>query len=91
MTLEDIITNLQVTCDQNNIDIEYVLLFCIMKKLHITSSDNDPYIEILNFKVKLAQEQDLLWDLQPSLEEDEEHAFAVQHARDIYDVLLGRF
>jgi hypothetical protein len=40
------------------------------------------------FITMLQDEYDLLWDLQPTLE-DEEHAFAVQHARDIYDALLG--
>ena len=38
----------------------------------------------------LEEDYEVLWDYQPSLEENEELAFAIQHARDIYDTLLDR-
>jgi hypothetical protein len=60
-----------------------------MEELGIDNQFNPNDTDI--FTESLEEEYDLLWDLQPSLEEDEDHAFAVQHARDIYDVLLGRF
>ena len=39
---------------------------------------------------ELENDYDELRYAQPSLEENEDLAFAIQHARDIFDVLLGR-
>ena len=85
MKLSDIVTNARITCEQNNIEFNDFLRLCIKDELGLDLNDLD------FFTKSLEEEYELLWDLQPTLEEDEDHAFAVQHARDIYDVLLGRF
>lgn len=85
MKIADIVTNARITCEQNNIEFNDFLRLCIKDELGLDLNDLD------FFTKSLEEEYELLWDLQPSLEEDEDHAFAVQHARDIYDVLLGRF
>lgn len=89
MKIEDILTNLEITCSQNNINIQDVVLLYVMERLQIVDFDDLQY-QLNKFRLDLQEEHDLLWDLQPELEEDEDHAFAVQHARDIYNVLVGR-
>ena len=89
MKLSDIVANARITCEQNNVEFNDFLKLCIMEELGIDNQFNPKDTDI--FAESLEEEYDLLWDLQPTIEEDEDHAFAVQHARDIYDVLLGRF
>lgn len=89
MKLSDIVANARITCEQNNVKFNDFLKLCIMEELGIDNQFNPEDTDI--FAESLEEEYDLLWDLQPTIEEDEDHAFAVQHARDIYDVLLGRF
>lgn len=89
MKIEDILTNLEITCSQNNINIQDVVLLYIMERLQIVDFDDLQY-QLNKFRLDLQEEHDLLWDLQPELEDDEDHAFAVQHARDIYNILVGR-
>ena len=89
MKLEDILTNLEITCSQNDINIQDVVLLYFMERLRIVGYD-DLQLSLNKFRLDLQEEHDLLWDLQPTLEEDEDHAFAVQHARDIYNLLIGR-
>lgn len=92
MTIADIVANARITCEQNNVEFDDFLKLCIMEELGIDNQFNPNDKEDTDiFAESLEEEYDLLWDLQPTLEEDEDHAFAVQHARDIYDVLLGRF
>lgn len=89
MKLSDIVANARITCEQNNVEFNDFLKLCIMEELGIDNQFNSEDTDI--FAESLEEEYNLLWDLQPTIEEDEDHAFAVQHARDIYDVLLGRF
>ena len=89
MKIEDILTNLFVTCEQNNQSIQDVVLLYVMSRLQLIDYDNTQY-DLREFKQLLRKEHDLLWDLQPELEDDEDHAFAVQHARDLYNILVGR-
>jgi hypothetical protein len=89
MKIEDILTNLFVTCEQNNQSTQDVVLLYVMSRLQLIDYDNIQY-DLLEFKQLLRKEHDLLWDLQPTIEDDEDHAFAVQHARDIYNILVGR-
>lgn len=89
MKIEDILTNLEITCEQNNQSTQDVVLLYVMSRLQLIDYDNIQY-DLLEFKQLLRKEHDLLWDLQPTIEEDEDHAFAVQHARDIYNILVGR-
>ena len=94
MKIEDILTNLEITCSQNNINTQDVVLAYIMKELGFyeygTGAGNTMEEQVRHFRLDLQEDHDLLWDLQPELEEDEDHAFAVQHARDIYNILVGR-
>ena len=90
MKIEDILTNLEITCSQNNVDIQDVVLLHIIKQLNLEFYGYTTEQLINKFRLDLQEEHDLLWDLQPAIEEDEDHAFAVQHARDIYNVLVGR-
>lgn len=92
MKIEDILTNLEITCSQNNISTQDVVLLYIMCKLNVLWEEKYETFQqqIDKFKQHLKEEHDLLWDLQPTLEDDEDHAFAVQHARDIYNILVGR-
>lgn len=89
MKIEDILTNLFITCEQNNQSIQDVVLLYVMSQLQLIDYDNIQY-DLHEFRQCLRKEHDLLWDLQPELEDDEDHAFAVQHARDIYNILVGR-
>ena len=89
MKIEDILTNLFVTCEQNNQSIQDVVLLYVMSRLQLIDYDNIQY-DLQEFKQLLRKEHDLLWDLQPAIEDDEDHAFAVQHARDLYNILVGR-
>ena len=89
MKIEDILTNLFVTCEQNNQSIQDVVLLYVMSRLQLIDYDNTQY-DLREFKQLLRKEHDTLWDLQPAIEDDEDHAFAVQHARDLYNILVGR-
>lgn len=89
MKIEDILTNLEITCSQNDVNIQDVVLLYFMERLCIVGYDNLQQ-SLTKFRLDLQEEHDLLWDLQPTLEDDEDHAFAVQHARDIYNILVGR-
>ena len=92
MKLSDIVTNARITCEQNNFEFNDFLKLCIMEELGIDNQFDPTEKEDTDiFAESLEEEYVLLWDLQPALEDDVHHAFAVQHARDIYDVLLGRF
>ena len=90
MKIDDILTNLEITCSQNNVNIQDVVLLHIVKQLNLDFYGYTTEQLINRFRLDLQEEHDLLWDLQPTIEEDEDHAFAVQHARDIYNVLVGR-
>ena len=90
MKIEDILTNLEITCSQNNVDIQDVVLLHIIKQLNLEFYGYTTEQLINKFRLDLQEEHDLLWDLQPTIEDDEDHAFAVQHARDIYNILVGR-
>jgi uncharacterized protein YaaN involved in tellurite resistance len=93
MKIEDILTNLEDTCSQNDINIQDVVLLYIMGELTFVDwleKYQTLQQQVDEFRLSLEEEHDLLWDLQPTIEEDEEHAFAVQHARDIYNILVGR-
>lgn len=90
MKIEDILTNLEITCSQNDVDIQDVVLLYLIGRLNLRDNYYTTEQLINKFKLDLQEEHDTLWDLQPAIEEDEDHAFAVQHARDIYNVLVGR-
>lgn len=93
MNLADIVTNVKVTCQQNNINYSDFLLYAIYSEYPIGTLNADRptfWKELFNQKRFMEDEYLTLCNTQSKLE-DEDHAFAVQHAIDIYDVLLGRF
>ena len=86
---EDIKMRFIRECIDNNIQWTDELLYMIYSEYPIGVIN--PELGSLNqVKKGLEMEYETLWDMQPSLEEDEDKAFAIQHARDIYDVLLSR-
>jgi hypothetical protein len=86
---EDIKMRFIRECLENNIQWTDALLYMIYSEYPIGVIN--PELGSLNqVKKDLEMEYETLWNMQPSLEEDEDKAFAIQHARDIYDVLLGR-
>lgn len=93
MKIQDALFNLEITCSQNNFNTQDVVLLYIMDKLDLVDWLEEYQTlqqQVDKFRISLEEEHDLLWDLQPAIEEDEDHAFAVQHARDIYNILVGR-
>jgi hypothetical protein len=93
MTKHDyIFENLQKMCGQEDISINDIICYYICEELGIElDHDYDNLVDksIENFKDCTREDHDLLWDLQPTIEDDEEHAFAVQHIRDIINIILG--
>lgn len=76
-------------CEQNKINFKDFLVYCIYSEPIIGILDkNNGTID--KCKRDLAEDYEELWDMQPTIEEDENKAFAIQHARDIYDILLDR-
>ena len=79
-----ILENAEKLCNQENISLSDLATLIIMKELNLLD-----YHSLETFKQSLEEEHDTIWDLQPTLEEDLEHALAVQHARDIINILRG--
>ena len=75
-------------CEEKNIDFRDEMLYMIFSEYPI-GVINEELGNLNEIKNNLRDEYDTLWNMQPSLEEDEEKAFAIQHVRDMYDVLLG--
>ena len=93
MKIQDALFNLEITCSQNNFNTQDVVLLYVMDKLGLVDWLEEYQTlqqQVNKFRLDMQEEHDTLWDLQPTIEEDEDHAFAVQHARDIYNVLVGR-
>ena len=76
-------------CEEENVYWTDALLYMIYNEYPV-GMINEELGDVREIKEHLKEEYDVLWDMQPSLEEDADKAFAIQHARDIYDVLLGR-
>jgi hypothetical protein len=90
--LLSILAQVREKCEYHNVKFSDFLKCCIADEYGFFDYDNINDEKELEFFTKsLETDYDLIWDLQPAIEDDEEHAFAVQHARDIYDILLGRF
>lgn len=86
---EDIKYKFNSICHDKKISCCDALLYMIFSEYPIDVIDYESG-NIERIKEGLKREYNILWDMQPSLEENEDKAFAIQHARDIYDVLLGR-
>jgi hypothetical protein len=86
--LENVKQHLIHICKQEDITLSQALRYIIYSEYPIGTIDElggDDKETIQELK----EDYNLLWDLQPTIEDDEEHAFAIQHARDIYDILIG--
>lgn len=86
---ENIKRTLQHICKQEDINIKDLLIYCIFSEYLISTIDEE-YGTIEECIKELKEDYDTIWSIQPTIEENEEVAFAIQHARDIYDVLLDR-
>jgi len=88
MNKRDILSNLEITCEQNNVNIIDIMALYIAKRFGMDIyPDQDE--TILKVRRMLIDSDDILWNMQPSLEENEETAFGVQHARDVLNIFLG--
>ena len=76
-------------CEENNIYWTDALLYMIFSEYPI-GVINEKLGDIEDIKQGMETDYDTLWEMQPAIEEDCDKAFAIQHARDIYDVLLNR-
>lgn len=86
---ENIKRMLQHICKQEEINVRDFLVYYIFSEYPVSTIDED-YGSIKDCIDELKLDEEFLWSIQPTLEENEEVAFAIQHARDIYDVLLDR-
>lgn len=84
---ENIKRTLQHICKQEEIDVKKFLVYYIFSEYPIFTIDED-YGTIEECIKELKEDYDTLWSIQPTIEENEEVAFAIQHVRDVYDVLL---
>lgn len=87
--LDDIKQKFVRECQDKGILWTDALLYMIFNEYPIGTID-DECGSIQFIKDGLKRDYEVLWDMQPAIEEDEDKAFAIQHARDIYDVLLDR-
>ena len=76
-------------CKEKNISWTDAMIYMIYSEYPIAVIDEKDE-DIQDCFAWLESDYNILSDAQPTLEEDEELAFAIQHARDIFDVLLGR-
>lgn len=76
-------------CKEKNISWTDAMIYMIYSEYPIAVIDEKDE-DIQDCFAWLESDYNILSDAQPTLEEDEELAFAIQHARDIIDVLLGR-
>ena len=94
MLMRDVITIVKHLCKQENVKVSDLFCSLIMEDAGIFdyTYDNEQHYkrEIDLFKDGLDKDYDILWDMQPTLEEDEEEAMVIQHIRDIIDIILGR-
>lgn len=86
---EDIKYKFKNMCKDKNISWTDALIYMIYSEYPIAVIDEKDE-DIQDCFAWLESDYNILSDAQPTLEEDEELAFAIQHARDIIDVLLGR-
>lgn len=86
---EDLKQKFIMMCDEHNIPYKDVIIYCIYSEYPIATIDERTG-DIEECKHELSEDYSELWEAQPKIEDDENKAFAIQHARDIYDVLLDR-
>ena len=86
---EDIKMRFIRDCEEHNKSWTDVLLYMIYSEYPI-GAINEELGSVDKIYADLENDYDELRYAQPSLEENEDLAFAIQHARDIIDVLLGR-
>lgn len=94
MQIRDVIVCAKQLCKQEHIKVTDLVCALIMEDAGVFdyTYDNEQHYkrEIDLFKEGLDKDYDILWDMQPTLEEDEEQAMAIQHIRDVIDIILGR-
>ena len=86
---EDVKYKFKNMCKEKNISWTDAMIYMIYSEYPIAVIDEKDE-DIQDCFAWLESDYNILSDAQPTLEEDEELAFAIQHARDIFDVLLGR-
>lgn len=86
--LEDIKQKFIEMCDDKHEHWTDVILYMLYSEYPI-GTINEELGDLYKIKENIREEYDTLWGMQPKIEEDEEKAFAIQHVRDLYDILLG--
>lgn len=86
---EDIKQKFIDICEENHIYWTDELIYMIFSEYPI-GIINEELGDLAQIKENITDEYETLWDMQPAIEEDSDKAFAIQHMRDILDVLLNR-
>lgn len=86
---EDIKLKFIDICEEKNICWTDELIYMIFSEYPI-GDINEELGDLARIKNGLIDEYEILWDMQAAIEEDSDKAFAIQHMRDILDVLLNR-
>lgn len=86
---EDIKQNFGKMCRDKNICWTDALIYMIYSEYPIAVIGEEQG-DVEKCRKDIIRDYDELWKAQPSLEENEDLAFAIQHTRDICDVLLDR-
>lgn len=86
---EDIKQKFGQMCKDKNICWTDALIYMIYSEYPIYTIGEEQG-DVEKCYAELENDYDELRYAQPSLEENEDLAFAIQHARDVFDVLLGR-
>lgn len=86
---EDIKRKLIDMCKDKDILWTDQLIYMICSEYPLNIID-EKTADIESIKKGIEEDYQKLWDMQPSIEENEEMAFVIQHMRDILDMLLNR-
>lgn len=86
---EDIKHKLIDMCEDKDILWTDQLIYMIFSEYPLNIID-EKTADIESIKKGIDEDYQKLWDMQPSIEENEEMAFVIQHMRDILDMLLNR-
>lgn len=85
---EDIKLKFIDMCKDKSVSWTDELLYMIYSEYPLDEISEDTTDSIVDIKSKLRDYNEVLWEMQPTLEDDVEVAFAIQHIRDIINVLL---
>lgn len=77
--IHNIAMKMEIECENKNIDIKKVILYYFAEKMNLS---------IQQLKILLKENYSTLWDIQPTIEENEEVANAIQNIRELLNILI---